>query len=123
MNGGGAGRNQHIQFPKAINHHATVEADGELASLRIDVGDVADVSVLDFLVVVILDLHDLVAWSEGPAEALYLSLAGGVEDPLQLDVERTPVRLPGGGVAARPGSLREMTEEELAEIFGSKPDN
>jgi hypothetical protein len=33
-----------------------------------------------------------------------------------------PVALPDGGIAAKPGSVRKMTEEELAEIFPSKPD-
>jgi hypothetical protein len=33
-----------------------------------------------------------------------------------------PVALPDGGIAAAPGSIRKMTEEELAEIFPPKPD-
>jgi hypothetical protein len=35
-----------------------------------------------------------------------------------------PVALPDGGIAAKPGSLRPLTEAELNEIFpnGSKPE-
>src|SRR5208337_3694116 len=51
--------------------------------------DVADVAVVDLLVVVILDLHDLVAGRKGPAEPLDLAFAGGVQRRLQFDVERT----------------------------------
>ena len=38
--------------------------------------DIADVAVIDLLVVVVLDLHHLVAGGEGPAEPLDLALAG-----------------------------------------------
>ena len=41
------------------------------------------------LVVVILDLHDLVAGRKGPAEPLDFAFAGGVQRRLQFDVERT----------------------------------
>src|SRR6202165_5228924 len=51
--------------------------------------DIADVAVINFLVVVVLDLHDLVAGCEGPAEAFDLALAGGVQRRLQFDVERS----------------------------------
>ena len=61
---------------------------GQLAGVGIDVVDVADVAVVDLLVVVVLDLHHLVAGREGPAETLDLALAGGVQRRLQFDVER-----------------------------------
>ena len=48
----------------------------------------ANVAVIDLLVVVVLDLHDLVARGEGPAEAFDLSLASGIEGRLQFDIER-----------------------------------
>ena len=48
--------------------------------------DIADVPVIDFLLVVVFDLHHLIAGSESPAEALHLALAGGVS---RLDAERT----------------------------------
>src|SRR5271165_6609653 len=43
----------------------------------------------DFLVVVILDLHDLVAGRKGPAEPLDFAFACGIQRSLQFDVERT----------------------------------
>jgi hypothetical protein len=54
------------------------KARDKLASIGIDVIDQADIAIKDLLVVVVLDLHDLVAWSEGPAEALDLAIAGGI---------------------------------------------
>ena len=57
--------------------------------------DIADVAVIDLLVVVVFDLYHLVAGREGPAEVLDLALAGGIEGGLQLDVERA-----GAGAAA-----------------------
>src|SRR5208282_2220464 len=77
------------KFAKAIGHRAPVEASLDFASLRIDVVDVADVPVVDFLVVVILVLHDLVAGRKGPAEPLDFAFAGGVQRRLQFDIERT----------------------------------
>ena len=65
---------------------AAIEAGDDLARVRVDVVDVADVAVIDLLVVVVLDLHDFVAGGEGPAEALDLAIAGGIERGLQLDV-------------------------------------
>src|SRR5262249_34050835 len=52
----------------------------------------ANVAVVDLLVIVVLDLHDLVAGGEGPAEPLYLLFAGGVERGLQLNVQRPCAR-------------------------------
>ena len=88
VDGGRVGRNQRVEFAEAVGDGAAVEAGGELASVGIDVVDVADVAVIDFLVVVVLDLHDLVAGREGPAEAFDLALAGGIERGLQFDIER-----------------------------------
>src|SRR6516164_6457264 len=47
------------------------------------------VAVVDLLVVVVLDLHDLVARAEGPAETLDADVAGRVQRLLQLYVERS----------------------------------
>src|SRR4029077_11779235 len=47
----------------------------------------AQVAVVDFLAIVVLDLHDLVARAEGPAETFDAGLAGRVQRRLQLDVE------------------------------------
>ena len=54
----------------------------------INIVDIADVAVIDLLVVVVLDLHHLVAGRKGPAEPLDLALAGGIQRRLQFDVER-----------------------------------
>ena len=89
VNGRGVGRHQRVEFAKAINDSAPIEAGGEFAVVWIDIVDVADVTVIDFLVVVILDLHDLVAGREGPAKAFDLSLASRVQRFLQFDIERS----------------------------------
>ena len=89
VDGGGVGGNQRVKLAEAVGHRAPVEARHEFARLGIDVDDITDVAVVDFLVVVILDLHDLVAGRKGPAETLDLAFAGGVQRRLQFDVERT----------------------------------
>src|SRR5208282_5412270 len=60
VDGGGVGGDQRVEFAEAVGHRAPIEARLEFAHLGIDVVDVADVAAVDFLVVVILDLHDLV---------------------------------------------------------------
>ena len=70
VDGGGIGGNQHVKLAEAVDHRPPVEGRDEFARLGIDVDDIADVAVMDFLVVVILDLHDLVAGRKGPAKAL-----------------------------------------------------
>jgi len=60
----------------------------ELPLVNINVFDHADVAVVDVLVIVVLDLHDLVARCEGPAEAFDLLLTSRVQRRLQFDVER-----------------------------------
>ena len=50
--------------------------------------DEADLAVADVLVVVVLDLHHLVARGEGGAEALDGLHRARVQSLLQLDVER-----------------------------------
>ena len=83
MDGGCIGGDQRVELAEAVGHRAPVEADLEFRHLGIDVVDIADVAVVDLLVVVILDLHDLVARRKGPAEALDLALASGVQGGLQ----------------------------------------
>ncbi len=56
-----------------------VEPRGQLPGIGIDIGNLPDIAVVDLLVVVVLDLHHLVARREGPAEAFDLALAGRVE--------------------------------------------
>src|SRR5262249_28663823 len=70
----------------------TIEVDSEFALLHVDGRHDAEIAVVDVLVVVILDLHDLVARAEGPAEAVDANLAGRVQRVLQLDVEGTSAK-------------------------------
>jgi hypothetical protein len=37
-------------------------------------------------VVIVLDLHDIVAWAESPAEAFDADLSGRIQSLLQLDI-------------------------------------
>src|SRR5499427_8829242 len=59
----------------------------ELAFFHLDARNDAEIAVVDVLVVIVLDLHDLVARAEGPAEAFDADLARGVECILKLDIE------------------------------------
>src|SRR6267378_2644633 len=72
------GRHQRVECAKAVSNGTAVKAGRKLARLRVYIVDVADVAVINLLVVIVLDLHDLVAGCEGPAEAFDLALAGGV---------------------------------------------
>src|SRR6516164_9352723 len=64
-----------------------VENGAQFTGLRINILNVADVAVVDLLVVVILDLHRLVTGSKCPAESLHLALACWIQGCLKLDVE------------------------------------
>ena len=77
VDGRGIGRHQHVEFPKSVCDGATVEARNDLTGIGVDVVDIADIAVVDLFVVIVLDLHDLVAGGKGPAEALDLAIAGG----------------------------------------------
>jgi hypothetical protein len=46
------GRNQSIEFTESICHGVAVEARGEFTGVRIDSVDIADVAIVDGLVVV-----------------------------------------------------------------------
>ena len=89
MDGRRVGRHHGVEFAEAIGHGPTVEADGQLTGVRVDVVDVTDVTIVHLLLVVVLDLHHLVAGSEDPAEAFYLAIAGRIQCSLQFDVQRT----------------------------------
>ena len=88
MDGGGIGWQQGGEFAKAVDHRPAIKGRGQFASIGINVIDVANVAVLDLLVVVVLDLHDLVAWRKCPAKPLDLAITGGVQRGLELNVER-----------------------------------
>ena len=89
VDGGGISGNQRVKLAEAVGHRPPVERRGQFARVGIDVDDIPDVANVDFLVVVIFDLHDLVAGRKGPAETLDFAFAGGVQRRLQFDVERT----------------------------------
>ena len=67
VNGRCIGWCQHVEFAKTIGYRSAVKAYNDLTSVGINILDVADVAVVDLLVVVVLDLHHLVARSEGPS--------------------------------------------------------
>src|SRR5258708_5326031 len=83
------GRDQCVKFTESIGHGTAIETRGEFTGVGIDSVDIADVAIVDVLVIVILDLHDLVTRSEGPAEPFDFQIAGGIESGLQFDVERS----------------------------------
>src|SRR5262245_18495033 len=85
---GGIGRNQHVKLTKSVGDGSAVETSDKFSRIRIDIVDIPDVAVIDLLVVIVLDLHHLIARREGPAEALDLTLARRVQRGLQFDVER-----------------------------------
>ena len=78
MDGQSVGGNEHVEFIKTVDHQATIKSRGEFASGGVDIFDGADFTVVDLLVVIILDLHDLVSRREGPAKSLDLALPGRV---------------------------------------------
>src|SRR6202048_1659289 len=88
MNGRRVRGYQHVEFSKSVSDRSAVEARYDLTRVGIDVVDGADIAVVDLLVVVVLDLHHLVAGGKGPAKPLDLPIAGGIERCLQLDVQR-----------------------------------
>ena len=68
VNGRRVGWHQHVEFAKSIGDGSTVKAYNDLTSGGINIVDVAYVAVVNLLLVVVLDLHHLVARSKGPAK-------------------------------------------------------
>jgi hypothetical protein len=66
MDGYSIGRNEGIKFAKSVGDGSAVEADGQFAGSKVDVIDVPDIAIINLLIVVVLDLHDLVTGGEGP---------------------------------------------------------
>ena len=79
VNGRRVGRHQHIELTESVFDRSAVEGHLELARIGVEITDGADVSVLDLFLIVILNLHYLIAGSEGPAEPLDPAVAGGIE--------------------------------------------
>src|ERR1700674_461691 len=82
------GRYEGVEFSKAIGDRTPIEIGGELALVWFNILHIADLGVIDLLFVIVLDLHDLVAGREGPAEPLDLAFARRIQCRLKLDVER-----------------------------------
>ena len=72
MDCGGIDRNQHVELTKSVGDGSDVETSDKFSRIRIDIVDVADVAFINVLVVVVFDLHHLIAGREGPAEAIAL---------------------------------------------------
>src|SRR5205807_8717057 len=88
VNGCRVRRHQHVQLAESISEGPAIEGHSDLARVGFNILDVADITVVDLLFVVVLDLHHLVAGGKGPAEPLDLAIAGGIERCMQLDVQR-----------------------------------
>src|SRR2546430_5214049 len=78
-----------VEFTERIGDRPAVESDRHLAEFEIDGLDEADVSVVDLFVIVVLDLHELVADGKGHPEFLDLWVSSRIEGPLQFDIQRT----------------------------------
>jgi hypothetical protein len=76
MDGYGIGRHQGVELTEAVGYKTPVEAGSEFALVKVDVYDTADVPIVDLLIMIVLDLHDLVAGREHPAEFFHFSFAG-----------------------------------------------
>src|SRR5580692_1057591 len=78
-----------VEFAEGIGDRPSVESDRHLAEVEIDGSDEADVAVVDLFVIVVLDLHDLVADGKRRPEFLDLWFSSRIESPLQFDIQRT----------------------------------
>src|SRR5262249_61571435 len=87
MNGHRVCGHQHVEFSKSVSDGSAIETRNDLTRVGVNIVDVADITVVDLLVVIVLDLHHLVAAAESPAEPLDLPITGGIERCLQLDVQ------------------------------------
>src|SRR5262249_9199913 len=76
-----------------------------------DVRNDAEIAVVDLLVIIVLDLHDLVARTEGPAETLNPDIAWRVQYVLKLDIE---------GARTEPAAVHWAEHLDIAD--GAAPD-
>ena len=76
-----------VEFAEAVRHLTAVELDDHLRGLGIDAPDDPEITVVDVLFIVVLDLHDFVANAIGRAEAFDAELTRAIERLLQIDVE------------------------------------
>src|SRR5207247_4022163 len=54
---------EHVEFAKSVSDGPTVKARYDLARIGVDVIDIADIAVIDLLVIVVFDLHDPCRWA------------------------------------------------------------
>jgi hypothetical protein len=80
-------RHQGIEFAEAVGDRTPVETGDKLTFLRLDVRHKPNVAVVDLLVIVVLDLHDLVARCKGPAKSLDLALACRIQCRLEFNIQ------------------------------------
>ena len=78
MNGRGISGDKSVEFAEIIYDGAAVESDGQFVGIRIHIVYVADIAIVNFFVVVVLDLHDLIPGRKNPAEAFYFSITCGI---------------------------------------------
>ncbi len=92
---GGVGELQLVEIFRGVVDLPALEADGHLRSLLVDRGDAAEIAVPYFQVVIVADLHHLVAHPEAPPAMLDRRAAGiqpGAQPRVQaLDADRPAV--------------------------------
>ena len=59
MNSRRVGRHQHVEFTESICDGPAIEGNNNLARVGVNIVDVADITVVDLFVIVILDLITL----------------------------------------------------------------
>ena len=67
MNRDGIGQNHLVKLRKVVTDFLSIKIDGQFSVFPVDLRYPPDVSVKDLLVVIVGDLHDLVAQFERPA--------------------------------------------------------
>src|SRR5262249_42019717 len=80
-------QHQLIELAEAVADVPAIKGDDQLTFVLIDPLYDAKITIVDLAIVIVLDLHDLVARAEGPAKALNARLARRIECFLQLDVQ------------------------------------
>ena len=105
VDGRGVCRHERVGLPEPVGDVPPIERGGALAGLGVNAIDVADVTVVDLLIVVVLDLHHLVARREGPAEPLDHAFASRVQGSLEFDIE---------GPRAHPAAVHRTQDLDVA---------
>ena len=87
MDGDGVGENEIVELAASIDDIAAVKTHAKLLGLGIDLCHKADIAIIDLLLIVVLDLHDLIFGAEGPSELVEPFGAGRIERLLQFEIE------------------------------------